>query len=280
MPGMSFTERVWSVCARIPPGRVATYGDVAAAAGSPGAARAAGQALGRNPYAPLIPCHRVVGAGGRLTGYAGGLANKRRRLAAEGIDCPGDRLNLARYRIDPAHRPAHAGGIQSPAMSSPRHAPGSAPVPATIRRVMVAGFGPVGRVVVEGFESDGVEVTILEKNQATVDTQQDLGRTIVRSDATREPDLRRAGIDTAEALVITIPDEHEVLEACRLARRLAPDLYIVARTNYLSVGMKASSLGADRVVVEEVATAEAMRRAVFECPGRAPGENAGPDRPG
>ena len=82
---MTFNERVWMLCAKIPAGRVSTYGKLAAALGRPGAARAVGNALNRNPHAPTIPCHRVVGGDGRLTGYAGGLDQKAAMLAAEGI---------------------------------------------------------------------------------------------------------------------------------------------------------------------------------------------------
>lgn len=81
-----FDRKVWLACAQIPRGQVRTYGWVAARIGRPGAARAVGGALGRNPFAPVVPCHRVVGADGRLTGYSGpgGIARKRRLLRAEG----------------------------------------------------------------------------------------------------------------------------------------------------------------------------------------------------
>mgnify|MGYP003332971562 FL=1 len=68
---------------RIAPGQTRSYGDLAVALGRPGAARAVGAAVGRNPVSVLVPCHRVVGAGGQLTGYAGGLARKVRLLQGE-----------------------------------------------------------------------------------------------------------------------------------------------------------------------------------------------------
>ena len=82
-----FYQAVWKACAEIPKGQVRTYGWVARRIGKPKAARAVGQALGRNPFSPLIPCHRVVGADGRLTGFsaAGGVAAKRRLLLKEGV---------------------------------------------------------------------------------------------------------------------------------------------------------------------------------------------------
>jgi methylated-DNA-[protein]-cysteine S-methyltransferase len=78
-----FERAVYRVVSTIPPGATRTYAEVAAEAGSPGAARAVGAAMARNPFAPLIPCHRVVGSDGRLHGYAGGLEMKARLLAEE-----------------------------------------------------------------------------------------------------------------------------------------------------------------------------------------------------
>jgi methylated-DNA-[protein]-cysteine S-methyltransferase len=82
-----FQQQVFAVVRTIPAGETMSYGEVAAAAGSPGAARAVGQALGRNPFPIVIPCHRVLAAGGRIGGFtaAGGTAVKARMLAAEGI---------------------------------------------------------------------------------------------------------------------------------------------------------------------------------------------------
>lgn len=80
-----FTRAVLEACAAIPWGVTRTYGELAAEVGSPRAARAVGQALGRNPLPVLIPCHRVIGADGRLVGFGSGLALKRRLLEHEGI---------------------------------------------------------------------------------------------------------------------------------------------------------------------------------------------------
>lgn len=77
---------IYAHVAAIRPGRTATYGGVAAAVGRPGAARAVGAAMARNPFPPVIPCHRVVGAGGRLQGYGGGLHQKRYLLDMEAMD--------------------------------------------------------------------------------------------------------------------------------------------------------------------------------------------------
>jgi len=93
----SFTRRVLSVVRRIPPGRVATYGDVAAAAGRPRAARAVGNIM-RDTGARDIPAHRVIAAAGRLGGYGGRPEMKRALLRAEGVLVFGDRIGDFRAR--------------------------------------------------------------------------------------------------------------------------------------------------------------------------------------
>jgi methylated-DNA-[protein]-cysteine S-methyltransferase len=82
----AFHRRVYDFARRIPPGETRTYGEVAEALGSKGLARAVGQALGRNPFAPLVPCHRVLAADGRPGGFSapGGALAKLRMLAKEG----------------------------------------------------------------------------------------------------------------------------------------------------------------------------------------------------
>ncbi|HWH42928.1 MAG TPA: methylated-DNA--[protein]-cysteine S-methyltransferase [Usitatibacter sp.] len=82
--GTPFQQRVWAEIARVPFGATITYAQLAARAGAPEAMRAAGAATGRNPLTILVPCHRIVGSDGALTGYAGGLERKRRLLELEG----------------------------------------------------------------------------------------------------------------------------------------------------------------------------------------------------
>lgn len=81
--GTAFQQQVWEALRAIPYGQTRTYGELAAAIGSPRAARAVGLANARNPIAVIVPCHRVVGADGTLTGYAGGLRRKRLLLDLE-----------------------------------------------------------------------------------------------------------------------------------------------------------------------------------------------------
>ncbi len=83
--GTDFQRRVWAALRRIPRGCTTSYGELAAAIGAARAARAVGLANSRNPIAIAVPCHRVVGADGSLTGYAGGLGRKRWLLAHEAL---------------------------------------------------------------------------------------------------------------------------------------------------------------------------------------------------
>lgn len=81
--GTPFQQAVWSALREVPYGSTCTYGDLAAAIGRPTAVRAVGAANGRNPVCIVVPCHRVVGRGGSLTGYAGGVERKQQLLALE-----------------------------------------------------------------------------------------------------------------------------------------------------------------------------------------------------
>lgn len=80
-----FCQKVWLACASIPPGKTVTYGELARMIGHPGAARAVGSALAKNPFAPIIPCHRVIRSDGAMGGYSarGGIRTKERLLEKE-----------------------------------------------------------------------------------------------------------------------------------------------------------------------------------------------------
>ncbi len=86
--GTPFQRRVWEELRTIPRGSTVSYGELAARLGMPGAARAVGSAVARNPVSIVVPCHRVVGADGSLTGYAGGVERKRALLELEGALSP------------------------------------------------------------------------------------------------------------------------------------------------------------------------------------------------
>lgn len=88
LQGTDFQRQVWRALRKIGPGRTSTYAATAGRAGSPAAVRAAGAAIGRNPVSIIVPCHRVLGRDGSLTGYAGGLDRKRALLLHEGLRLP------------------------------------------------------------------------------------------------------------------------------------------------------------------------------------------------
>ena len=94
---MNFNEKAWALTARIPKGKVVTYADIANKLGS-NACRAVGNAMNRNPYAPTVPCHRVVGSTGSLTGFAQGIPQKQKMLKAEGVIFKGDKVDLTACR--------------------------------------------------------------------------------------------------------------------------------------------------------------------------------------
>ncbi len=81
-----FEQRVYDVTTRIPLGRVTTYGQIAKALGKPGAARAVGNALNKNPFAPKVPCHRVVKGTGGIGGFASSCVKKQTLLKREGVE--------------------------------------------------------------------------------------------------------------------------------------------------------------------------------------------------
>jgi O-6-methylguanine DNA methyltransferase len=94
---MKFNDKVYKITSKIPKGNVATYGQIAKLAGFPKAARAVGLAMKNNTKAPIIPCHRVVAANGKLTGYSGpgGVEGKRKMLIKEGVKFKGDKVDLS-----------------------------------------------------------------------------------------------------------------------------------------------------------------------------------------
>lgn len=121
--------------------------------------------------------------------------------------------------------------------------------------VIIVGFGLAGRCVADLLRQTKLSYTIIEKNAVTVATQKALGRDILEGDVLNADTLMEAGLGKASILALTIPDEDAVLGATELARRLKPDIYIIARTNYSSKGMRAAQLGADEVVKAEQAVA-------------------------
>ena len=97
MPITNFQKRVYKLTARIPIGKVATYQGIAVALGQPKASRAVGNALNKNPYAPQVPCHRVIRSNGEIGGFASGSDKKRLILRKEGVMVINNKIDLARY---------------------------------------------------------------------------------------------------------------------------------------------------------------------------------------
>jgi len=93
---MTFKEKVYEITKNIPKGKVATYGQIAKMAGNPKAGRAVGVIMKNNPFAPIVPCHRVVASNGELTGYSAGngVATKKEMLLKEGVSFVGGKINL------------------------------------------------------------------------------------------------------------------------------------------------------------------------------------------
>lgn len=101
----SFRQKVYSIASSIPKGKVATYGQLAKLAGNPLASRAVGMFMRTNPDLKIVPCHRVVGSNGRLTGYSAGegLVTKKKILILEGVKFSGhDRVDLSSSLWNPS----------------------------------------------------------------------------------------------------------------------------------------------------------------------------------
>lgn|SRR3989338_2953387 len=100
---MTFKEKVYQITSQIPSGKVATYGQIARLADSPHSARAVGMCMRTNPYAPKVPCHRVVASNGQLTGFSGvgGLTTKKQFLISEGVELIRNKVNLSRFLWKP-----------------------------------------------------------------------------------------------------------------------------------------------------------------------------------
>ncbi|MGD9790852.1 MAG: cation:proton antiporter [Phycisphaerales bacterium] len=131
------------------------------------------------------------------------------------------------------------------------------------RHIIVAGFGPVGRALAERLERLKIPLTVIELNPKTVQRQTHIGRRTIYGDVTNPEVLESAGVHHADAIIITIPDQEVAMRACQVVRSIAPHIFIAVRTGFLSQAMHARQLGADHVIVEELATAQAMENEVL-----------------
>lgn len=141
--------------------------------------------------------------------------------------------------------------------------------------LVIVGFGPVGRTVADRFERTGARCRIIELNPQTVRRQLECSRDVVCGDGTDPAVLRAAGIERADAVVVTIPDDQAMVLACRAVRAVAPGVFLAVRVTHLSQGMLARAEGADQVVVEEIVAAESMANLLQQQFARADGRARG-----
>ena len=132
------------------------------------------------------------------------------------------------------------------------------------KHVIIAGYGPIGCLIAEELERAGINYTVVELNPATVQEQYRRGRSVVFGDIGNLEVLESAGIRSAHALVLTIPDEEAVLRTCAVARRRAPNVFIAARTRVVSKQASLLEVGADSVTVDETSAATEMLRVVMD----------------
>ncbi len=151
--------------------------------------------------------------------------------------------------------------VKSSILRDPSHTP---PLPADqTKHVIIAGYGPIGCLIAEELERANINYTIVELNPATVQEQSRQGRKVIFGDVGNLEVLESAGIGSAHALVLTIPDEEAVLRTCAVARRRTPDVFIAARTRVVSKRAGLIEVGADSVTVDENSAALDMLNAVM-----------------
>ncbi|UCG32490.1 MAG: NAD-binding protein [Phycisphaerales bacterium] len=127
--------------------------------------------------------------------------------------------------------------------------------PPVTGQAVIAGFGPPGRWVGEILDRYAIPYVIIDLNERTVEAQRKLGRRAIAGDVTDERVLKSVCAEGASMLFLTIPDQKATIEATRIARRISPRLFIVARTWHTSAGFAARQAGADEVVRAEQAVA-------------------------
>ncbi len=128
--------------------------------------------------------------------------------------------------------------------------------------VIIAGFGVGGRFVAELLREKQIAFVVVEMNAATCTTQRALGVEIIEGDISDEAVLRRAGVETASILALTIPDESSALRATEIANAIRSEIHIIASTRYTSTGLQALEKGADEVIVAEQAVAREFYRRI------------------
>src|SRR3954471_15140581 len=145
------------------------------------------------------------------------------------------------------------------------HAGESEPAPPSAPAVIIVGFGLPGRFVAEVLDARKLTYCVVELNPSHAKSIAATRKPVVCGDA-RDPDLlRRAGIEGAQVLAVTLPDEKIVLEVLHVARQINPGIRMMARCNYTSTGIKAERAGAMAVVVEEQCVALEFAKLLAGC---------------
>lgn len=170
---------------------------------------------------------------------------------------------------NPTHMPSAAG---------PDNDEPSSAFPPGGGHAIIVGFGLAGRATANALIARRIPIYVIERNVETVRRCFIAGLNIVEGDATDEQVLRRAGIESAAYFAATMPNEHAILEMVGAARRLNPNVRIVARCEYVSTGMKLARRGADEVVVAEQVIAAEFGR-LFDVVAASPDSSALPARP-
>ena len=131
--------------------------------------------------------------------------------------------------------------------------------------VIVVGFGLPGRFVAEVLDARRIAYTVVELNPSNAKSIAATGKAVFCGDARDPQILRQAGIEGAQVLAITLPDERIVLEVLQIAKGLNPNLRMMARCNYTSTGIKAERAGACAVIVEEQIVALEFTKLLAHC---------------
>lgn len=215
-----FHRRVYELVRSIGPGRTMTYGEIAAELGDPGAARAVGQALGANPFAPIVPCHRVLAAGGRPGGFsaAGGVSTKRRMLEIE------------RARIGTA--PGLFDAVEPVAGNAAAHADANADADATrppVAPSMPDGFGPI--------DESMMRLALEQARRAQQQGEVPVGAVVVR-------DGEVIGVGFNQPIGAHDPSAHAEIRALRAAAQRLGNYRLVGCDLYVTLEPCAMCAGA------------------------------------
>ena len=131
---------------------------------------------------------------------------------------------------------------------------------------IIAGFGVPGRAAAEVLAARNEPFCVIELNRKTVERCSHAGVHIIEGDVCNEEILRSAGVEQATLLVLAVPSDLAVLSAIRVARRLNPEIRIVARCRFISAGMEAHRAGAEQVIVEEQVVAKELKQVLEATP--------------